>query len=71
MEILLPPPSGKFSWTVVGTSSVPVILRRDGKYISVRIMELKVLSTHLNFLHQDIYLQARVPSYAMTEAEHR
>ncbi|KAI5722252.1 hypothetical protein M8J76_005910 [Diaphorina citri] len=66
-----PSTKGKFSWTVVGVSSVPVILRRDGKYISVRIMEMKVLSTHLNFLHPDIYLQARVPSYEMTEAEHR
>ncbi|KAL1453887.1 hypothetical protein WDU94_010190 [Cyamophila willieti] len=66
-----PSTKGKFSWTVVGVSSVPVILRRDGKYISVRIMEMKVLSTHLNFLHPDIYLQARVPSYEMTEAECR
>lgn len=60
---------GRWIWGVIGSVSVPVLSRRDGRYISVRIMEERILSKHLNYLHPDIYLQARVPSYEMTEAE--
>lgn len=67
-----PSVAGKFSWTVVGKSIVPVITKADGtKYVSVRIAESKVLSHFFQRLNTEVFNCVSVKSFSITEAETR
>lgn len=60
---------GRFGWTTLGKYHIPYIFRGGDKYCAVRMVEMKVLSKYLTFLHQDIYNCTCIRSYYITEAE--
>lgn len=62
--------SGRFMWTIVGSSCIPCLLKNDGtKYVSVRIAESKVLSHFLLRLNAEVFNCVSVKSFGITEAE--
>ncbi|KAG8297535.1 hypothetical protein J6590_033059 [Homalodisca vitripennis] len=63
---------GKFGWVTLGNTHLPCILRHpEEKYCAVRMVESKLLSKYLNYLHADIYSCTCIHSFYITEAEAR
>jgi len=62
---------GRFGWTSMGKVHIPYINRSGENYCAVRMVEMKVLSKWLNFLHQDLYNCTNIRSYYITETEAR
>ncbi|XP_066155500.1 uncharacterized protein [Euwallacea fornicatus] len=62
---------GRFGWTSMGKVNIPYIIRSGENYCAVRMVEMKVLSKWLNYLHQDLYNCTNIRSYYITEAEAR
>ncbi|XP_049826660.1 uncharacterized protein LOC109609470 isoform X2 [Aethina tumida] len=62
---------GRFGWSQVGKEHIPYIFRSGEHYCAVRMVEMKVLNTLLNYLHQDLYNCTNIRSYYITEAEAR
>lgn len=62
---------GHFGWATLGNIHIPYIMRQGEQYCAVRMVEMKLLSKHLSYLHQDIYSCTCVRSYYITEAESR
>lgn len=63
---------GRFGWVSFGRTHIPYIIRTpDEKYCAVRIVEMKLLSKYMNYLHADIYSCTCIRSYYITEAEAR
>ncbi|KAK3910587.1 Protein transport protein Sec31A [Frankliniella fusca] len=61
-----------FGWVTLGKSHIPYILRYGSeKYCAVRMVEMKLLSKYLTYLHADIYSCTCIRSYYITEAEAR
>lgn len=61
-----------FGWVTLGKVHIPYILRYGSeKYCAVRMVELKLLSKYLTYLHADIYSCTCIRSYYITEAEAR
>lgn len=55
---------------VLGNTHLPCILRHpEEKYCAVRMVENKLLSKYLNYLHADIYSCTCIHSFYITEAE--
>lgn len=46
---------GHFGWDKVGECHIPYLLRAGEKYCAVRMVEMKLLSKYLCYLHADIY----------------
>lgn len=62
---------GHFGWATFGKIHIPYILRQAEKYCAVRMVEMKLLTKYLSYLHADIYSCTCVRSYYITEAECR
>ncbi|XP_066993187.1 uncharacterized protein [Anabrus simplex] len=62
---------GRFGWVTLGKCHVPFIFRYSEKYCAVRMVESKLLSKYLNYLHSDIYSCTCIRSYYITDAEAR
>ena len=61
-----------FGWVTLGKNHIPYILRYGSeKYCAVRMVEMKLLSKYLTYLHSDIYSCTCIRSYYITEAEAR
>lgn len=61
-----------FGWVTLGKIHIPYILRYGSeKYCAVRMVEMKLLSKYLTYLHADIYSCTCIRSYYITEAEAR
>lgn len=62
---------GRFGWFTLGKNHIPFILRTSERYVSVRMLELKVLQKYLTFLHQDVYNCTSIRSFYITDLEAR
>lgn len=62
---------GHFGWFKLDNVDVPYIMRSKERYVSVRMLELKVLQQYLSFLHQDVYNCTCIRSYYITDQEAR
>jgi hypothetical protein len=64
---------GHFGWETIlsGKLHIPYIIRQQEKYCAVRIIEQKLLSKYLNYLHADLFNCTSVKSYYITETESR
>ncbi|KAJ1532298.1 hypothetical protein ONE63_000907 [Megalurothrips usitatus] len=61
-----------FGWVTLGREHIPYILRYGNeKYCAVRMVEMKLLSKYLTYLHADIYSCTCIRSYYITDAEAR
>ncbi|XP_034240912.1 uncharacterized protein LOC117645103 isoform X2 [Thrips palmi] len=61
-----------FGWVTLGKIHIPYILRYGSeKYCAVRMVEMKLLSKYLTYLHADIYSCTCIRSYYITDAEAR
>lgn len=62
---------GRFGWAAIDKVHIPYILRNNEKYVSVKMVELKLVKKYVNYLHQDVYNCTCVRSYYITDAEAR
>lgn len=63
---------GHFGWeTLANKLYIPYIIRQQKKYCAVRILESKLLSKYLNYLHADLFNCTYVRSYYITDIESR
>jgi len=60
---------GVFGWTVIDNVYVPYILRGDKEFVSVRIVELKLLSRYPNSYPDDLGKHAPLTSFFVTPNE--
>ncbi|KAG1687288.1 hypothetical protein GQR58_008387 [Nymphon striatum] len=61
--------NGKFGWTKVNNIDLPFILRGDEHYVSVRMIELKLLKTYFETLPMELFTISRVNSEYVTAEE--
>ena len=60
---------GVFGWTTIDDVNIPYILRSDKKFVSVRIVEMKLLSRYPNSYPDDLGKHAPLTSFFITENE--
>ena len=60
---------GVFGWTTVDHVNIPYILRHDQQFVSVRIVEMKLLSKYPNSYPDDLGKHAPLTSYFVTANE--
>ena len=60
---------GVFGWTVIDTVNIPFILRGDKQFVSVRIVEMKLLSRYPNSYPDDLGKHAPLTSFFVTQNE--
>lgn len=60
---------GIFGWETVDDTSIPYILRKQRKFVSVRIVERKLLSKYPNTFPDELGKKDPLVSYFITEAE--
>lgn len=60
---------GIFGWETVDDTSIPYILRRNNKFVSVRIVERKLLSKYPNTFPDELGKKDPLVSYFITESE--
>ena len=60
---------GVFGWTVIDKINIPYILRSDKQFVSVRIVEMKLLSRYPNSYPDDLGKQAPLTSFFITANE--
>lgn len=60
---------GIFGWTTVDQVNIPYILRHDEQFVSVRIVEMKLLSKYPNSYPDDLGKHAPLTSYFVTANE--
>lgn len=60
---------GVFGWTVIDNVNIPYILRGEKKFVSVRIVEMKLLSRYPNSYPDDLGKQAPLTSFFITPNE--
>ncbi|GFO19252.1 hypothetical protein PoB_004575700 [Plakobranchus ocellatus] len=60
---------GIFGWETVDNTSIPYILRRGKKFVSVRIVERKLLSKYPNTFPDELGQKDPLVSHFITEAE--
>lgn len=60
---------GVFGWTVIDRVNLPYILRGDKQFVSVRIVEMKLLSRYPNSYPDDLGKQAPLTSFFITSNE--
>ena len=60
---------GIFGWETVDNTSIPYILRRGKKFVSVRIVERKLLSKYPNTFPDELGKKDPLVSHFITEAE--
>ena len=60
---------GVFGWTTIDQVNVPYILRHEEQFMSVRIVEMKLLSRYPNSYPDDLGKHAPLTSYFITANE--
>lgn len=60
---------GMFGWTVLDNVNIPYILRNDKQFVSVRIVEMKLLSRYPNSYPDDLGKHAPLTSFFVTPNE--
>lgn len=60
---------GIFGWETIDDTSIPYILRKKRKFVSVRIVERKLLSKYPNTFPDELGKKDPLVSYFITEAE--
>lgn len=60
---------GVFGWTVIDSVNIPYILRSDKQFVSVRIVEMKLLSRYPNSYPDDLGKHAPLTSFFVTPNE--
>lgn len=60
---------GVFGWTVIDNVNIPYILRSDQQFVSVRIVEMKLLSRYPNSYPDDLGKHAPLTSFFITKNE--
>ena len=68
-QIDFPSFKGVFGWTVLDNVNVPYIFRKDRKFVSVRIVEQKLLSRYPNSYPDELGKHQPLTSYFITEHE--
>ncbi|XP_071056695.1 uncharacterized protein [Onthophagus taurus] len=63
---------GHFGWTHLGKENIPYIYRGNDTYVSVRMIDITVISKYINTLHKDIFEKCLdIKSYYITFNECR
>ncbi|XP_042203821.1 uncharacterized protein LOC121853626 isoform X2 [Homarus americanus] len=60
---------GRFGWSIIHSTHIPYVFRREDKYCAVRMVETKLLNKYLSYLPHEITTCIHVRSYFITEAE--
>lgn len=60
---------GVFGWTTIDGISIPYLVRKDQKFLSVRIVERKILIRYPNHFPDELARKGPLISYFVTDAE--
>lgn len=60
---------GAFGWTTIGSVHLPFIMRGEDRFIAVRMVECKIISSYADVLPWTVFTCTNIKSYYITENE--
>lgn len=60
---------GAFGWTTIGSVHLPFIMRGEDRFIAVRMVECKIISSYADILPWTVFTCTNIKSYYITENE--
>ncbi|XP_054706405.1 uncharacterized protein LOC129216232 [Uloborus diversus] len=64
-----PSTCGAFGWTTIGSVHLPFIMRGEDRFVSVRMVECKIISNYADVLPWTVFTCTNIKSYYITENE--